>query len=142
MGNLKEDLIQANTNPIKMASFITKTVNNGFRQKVLNLLLTNDRLSVNELCDKLNTEQSVMSQHLAILRKAGLVNTERDGKRIFYSVNESYLQDTINTILQLSREVVKQQCVIFVHTNCTKMFKAHLHKLPTTNLKFTFAPSL
>jgi DNA-binding transcriptional ArsR family regulator len=107
MGNLKEDLIQANTNPIKMASFITKTVNNGFRQKVLNLLLTNDRLSVNELCDKLNTEQSVMSQHLAILRKAGLVNTERDGKRIFYSVNELYLQDTINTILQLSREVVK-----------------------------------
>ena len=32
-------------------------------------------------------EQSVASQHLAILRKAGIVNTERDGKFIFYTVN-------------------------------------------------------
>jgi DNA-binding transcriptional ArsR family regulator len=107
MNSLKVDLIQANTNPIKMANFITKTVNNSFRQKVLNLLLSDDRLSVNELCDKLKTEQSVMSQHLAILRKAGLVNTEREGKRIFYSVNQDYLQDTINTILHLTREVAK-----------------------------------
>lgn len=107
MNSLKVDLIQANTNPIKMANFITKTVNNGFRQKVLNLLLSDDRLSVNELCDKLKTEQSVMSQHLAILRKAGLVNTEREGKRIFYSVNEDYLQDTIKHKCQSWMEIIR-----------------------------------
>jgi DNA-binding transcriptional ArsR family regulator len=36
---------------------------------------------------RLRLEQSVASQHLAILRKAGIVNTERDGKFIFYTVN-------------------------------------------------------
>jgi len=35
----------------------------------------------------MNIEQSVASQHLAILRKAQIVLTERDGKRIFYSIN-------------------------------------------------------
>ena len=36
---------------------------------------------------KLRLEQSVASQHLAVLRKAGFVTTTRDGKFIYYSVN-------------------------------------------------------
>lgn len=41
---------------------------------------------------KLELEQSQTSQHLAVLRKAGLVKTRRDGKFIFYSVNDEVLQ--------------------------------------------------
>ncbi len=100
----RENLIRNNIHIIKTASFITKTVNNSFRQQILNLLLAAEKISVNELCEKLDTEQSVMSQHLAILRKAGLVNTEREGKRIFYSVNETHLQDTLSCIIKLGNK--------------------------------------
>jgi DNA-binding transcriptional ArsR family regulator len=101
----KESFIKSNTAPIKTASFITKSVNNAFRQKILNLLLLNGSLAVNELCERLDTEQSVMSQHLAILRKARLVNTERDGKRVLYSANERQLQEVIDCLLYLNRLV-------------------------------------
>jgi len=34
---------------------------------------------------KMRLEQSVASQHLAILRRAGLVSTTRNGKFIYYT---------------------------------------------------------
>ena len=37
-------------------------------------------------------EQSVASQHLAILRKAGVVSSVREGKFIFYSLNKNQLE--------------------------------------------------
>ena len=51
------------------------------------------RITVTELYVKLRLEQSVASQHLAILRKAGFVKTVRDGKFIFYSVNTDRLKE-------------------------------------------------
>lgn len=99
----KELIFKASATPIKTANFIAKSVNNPFRQKILALLLSTRSLAVNELCEKLDSEQSVMSQHLAILRKAGLVNSERRGKRILYSANEKQLQEVIDCLLYLNR---------------------------------------
>jgi DNA-binding transcriptional ArsR family regulator len=45
------------------------------------------RVTVTDLYIQLRLEQSVASQHLAVLRKAGFVKTTRDGKFIYYSVN-------------------------------------------------------
>ena len=41
---------------------------------------------------KLRIEQSVASQHLAVLRRAKLVNAEREGKKIFYQFNYNNLE--------------------------------------------------
>lgn len=101
--NEKELLFKASATPIKTANFIAKSVNNPFRQKILALLLSSGKLAVNELCEKLSSEQSVMSQHLTILKKAGLVNFERNGKRILYSANEKQLQEVIDCLLYLNR---------------------------------------
>ena len=57
------------------------------RQQILQLIHKNGRMIVTELYHKLKIEQSVASQQLAILRSQRFVNTERQGKFIFYSVN-------------------------------------------------------
>lgn len=101
----KEPLFKTNITHIKTAAFITKSVNNAFRQKILNLLLSEGNLAVNELCEKLKSDQSVMSQHLAILRKAKLVEFERDGKCVRYSVNHKQVQEVIDCLLHLNRLV-------------------------------------
>ena len=56
-------------------------------------ILQQGRITVTEIYVKLRLEQSVASQHLAILRKAGFVNTDRDGKFIYYSVNTNRLEE-------------------------------------------------
>jgi DNA-binding transcriptional ArsR family regulator len=57
------------------------------------LLDEHQKMTVTEIYVKLRLEQSVASQHLAILRRAGIVSTSRDGKFIFYSVNYNRLAE-------------------------------------------------
>jgi DNA-binding transcriptional ArsR family regulator len=49
---------------------------------------------------KLKIEQSVASQHLAILRNANIVVTEREGKFIYYTINKQRLAE-IGEIIKL-----------------------------------------
>jgi DNA-binding transcriptional ArsR family regulator len=90
---LKIDVIQ-----LKKASLILRAINHKLRQQILKLVHQNGKMTVTEIYVKLRLEQSVASQHLAILRKAGFVNTLRDGKFIFYSVNHSRL-DQVHQIV-------------------------------------------
>jgi len=85
---LKVDLLN-----VKKASLILRAINHKLRQQILKLISEQGRITVTELYVKLRLEQSVASQHLAILRKAGFVKTERDGKFIYYSVNNTRLDD-------------------------------------------------
>lgn len=78
---------------VKKAALILRAVNHRLRQQILKLIDEHSKITVTELYMKLRLEQSVASQHLAVLRKAGFVTTVRDGKFIYYSVNASRLQE-------------------------------------------------
>lgn len=77
---------------LKRASLVFRAVNHKLRQQILQLIHQKGRMVVTDIYVKLRLEQSVASQQLAILRKEGLVLTERDGKFIFYSVNYERLK--------------------------------------------------
>ncbi len=85
---LKVDLLN-----VKKAALVLRAVNHKLRQQILKQIDEQGRMTVTELYVKLRLEQSVASQHLAILRKAGFVNTDRDGKFIYYSVNANRLKE-------------------------------------------------
>jgi DNA-binding transcriptional ArsR family regulator len=76
---------------IKKAAIILRAVNHKLRQQILKQIDEQGKMTVTQLYQKLLLEQSVASQHLAILRKAGLVKTTRHGKFIYYSVNAERL---------------------------------------------------
>jgi DNA-binding transcriptional ArsR family regulator len=61
------------------------------------------KITVTEIYVRLRLEQSVASQHLAILRKAGIVNTERDGKFIYYLINHK----RVDELTKLVNDMVK-----------------------------------
>jgi DNA-binding transcriptional ArsR family regulator len=86
--DLKIDLLQ-----LKKAALVLRAINHKLRQQILKLIHQKEKITVTEIYVKLRLEQSVASQHLAILRKAGFVITERDGKFIYYSVNNQRLQE-------------------------------------------------
>ena len=72
---------------LKKAALVLRAMNHKLRQQMIKMLDENQRLTVTEIYVKLRLEQSVASQHLAILRRAGIVITQRDGKFIYYTVN-------------------------------------------------------
>ena len=58
------------------------------RQKIMQLCCC-QWLSVNEIVEQLNVTQPTVSHHLAVLRKAGLVNVREEGKQTFYALNQA-----------------------------------------------------
>lgn len=94
--SLKVDFIQT-----KKTAAILRALNHKLRQQIVKLLDESDQMTVTEIYVKLRIEQSVASQHLAILRRANIVNTTRDGKYIFYTVNYDRISEITNFIKQL-----------------------------------------
>ncbi|HEX6334981.1 MAG TPA: metalloregulator ArsR/SmtB family transcription factor [Flavisolibacter sp.] len=89
---MQMDTLDLKTLELKKASLIFRAINHKLRQQMVKLIHEQGRMTVTQIYIKLRLEQSVASQHLAILRKAGLVCTERDGKFIFYSLNYDRLK--------------------------------------------------
>ena len=81
--------VEVDMKKVKNVAMAMRAINHGLRQTIIRLLDEQKRLTVTEIYKKLNLEQSVASQHLAILRRAGFVKTEREGKFIFYCTNRS-----------------------------------------------------
>ena len=67
------------------ASALTRTLGHKGRLMVLCQLASSEK-SVGELSDSLGIPQSPLSQHLARMRKEGLVKTRREAQTIFYSL--------------------------------------------------------
>lgn len=84
---------------IKKSALVLRALNHKLRQQIIKTIHESKKLTVTQLYVKLRLEQSVASQHLAILRKAGIVNTERDGKFIYYTINFQRIE-SINTFVR------------------------------------------
>lgn len=84
---------------LKKAALVLRALNHKLRQQLLKLIEDEKKITVTEIYVRLRLEQSVASQHLAILRKAGIVNTDRDGKFIFYTINYKRI-DEINKFVK------------------------------------------
>ncbi|MES1214657.1 MAG: metalloregulator ArsR/SmtB family transcription factor [Bacteroidota bacterium] len=91
-------ILKVDLHNLKKAALVLRAINHKLRQQILKLIDEHGRVTVTELYVKMRLEQSVASQHLAILRKAGFVKTVRDGKFIYYSVNIDRM-DEVNQFL-------------------------------------------
>lgn len=88
---------------LRKSVLVLRAVNHKLRQEIIRLLNQEGRLTVTEIYVRLRLEQSVASQHLALLRRAGVVVTTREGKYIYYAVDHERLEE-INRLLH---ELVK-----------------------------------
>ena len=62
------------------------------RQKIMSLCCCK-WLSVGEIVEALHVSQPTVSHHLSILRSAGLVDSRREGKQVFYSLDQKKIAD-------------------------------------------------
>ncbi len=82
---------------------VARTLGNGHRLELLELLAQGER-SVERLADLSGLAIANASQHLQNLRRAGLVTTRREGKRIFYRLSD----ETVVSLLGSLRKVAER----------------------------------
>lgn len=80
--------VQSATTPrrnFEAAEKIIRAIDSQLRMKILYLLHDQPRC-VHELVDVLGSSQPLISQHLKVLRTAGLVESTRNGREMYYSL--------------------------------------------------------
>lgn len=89
--NTNEDQSVLNTSEaekLERIAYILKTVAHPLRLGIIHLLEQYPRLSVSEICHKLDAEQSLVSHHLQNMRLKGLLSSKRDGRKVLYTLKE------------------------------------------------------
>jgi DNA-binding transcriptional ArsR family regulator len=97
-----EENIKLDYAELRKAVLVLRAINHKLRQRIIDLLDESDNMTVTDIYIKLRLEQSVASQHLAILRRAGVVTTQRQGKFINYSLDRDRLAQIASLIDELA----------------------------------------
>lgn len=84
---------------------LLRAVNHNIRKDIIRLLAAQETLSVTDIYLRLRIDQSVASQHLAILRRAHVVVPTRQGKSILYALNEQALAQIGELIEMVNKPV-------------------------------------
>jgi DNA-binding transcriptional ArsR family regulator len=79
------------------ASALLKALANRHRLIIICQLVEKER-SVGDLADLLQVRDSTVSQHLALLRKDGLVSARRDGQTIWYSIASGPARELVQAL--------------------------------------------
>lgn len=86
------------TEKLETVAYILKTIAHPLRIGVVDLLSKNDEQSVNEICAKLGSEQSLTSHHLQNMKLKGILGSRREGKNIFYHLKIREVTKVISCI--------------------------------------------
>jgi ArsR family transcriptional regulator len=70
-------------------------------------VLRDGEFGVNELCERLNVEQSTVSQQLAVLRGRNIVVGRKEGLNVYYSVRDTM----VFKLLDVAKQIFNNQLI-------------------------------
>ena len=76
------------------------------RQRILLTFEPGERLNVGQIADVSTLARSTVSHHLKVLREAGVLRHERQGKEIYFWIDKPYLNDSLQAVLSYLRDEV------------------------------------
>ena len=82
------------TNYEKVA-FVLKTIGHPVRLQIIEHISKNKQMSVNQICETLGLEQSLISHHLSNMKLKGILDCTKDGKNRYYHLA---LNEVLNVI--------------------------------------------
>lgn len=83
---------------LEMSSEVLRALAHPLRMRILAFIDKYGAVNVNKIYNTLQLEQSITSQHLRILRLAGLVETTRQGKYVVYEIAYDKIGDAITAV--------------------------------------------
>ena len=75
------------------------------RFEILELWQKNKELCVNDLVEKLQKGQPLVSHHLKTLKKCGIVKSRDEGKKAMYTISSNQLSELITKVKKTSKEI-------------------------------------
>lgn len=86
------------TEKMEQVAFILKATAHPTRIAIVQLLAGQQSLSVTDISEKLNVEQSLLSHHLSGMKLKGILSSHREGKNIYYALKMREVIDVIQCL--------------------------------------------
>lgn len=80
-----------------------KALSDPTRREILNLLKAGP-MAAGEILEHFPITGASLSHHLSLLKNAGLIDDEKKGKYIFYTLNTTVLDDILNWMMSLKEK--------------------------------------
>ncbi len=84
---------------------LLKCICDDTRFEILDMLQKNKELCVNDFVDKIKKDQPLISHHLKILKKCGIVKSRDEGKKSMYRISNQQLSELISDITKTSKKI-------------------------------------
>ena len=90
---------------------VLNVISEDVRFRILALIASKGELTAKEILSEFDFTQPTLSHHMACLTEAGLVNAERKGRFVIYSVNNEtidYVISGISSLKSVSKKTLKE----------------------------------
>lgn len=77
---------------------LMRALSHPLRMLILEFIDEQEVTNVNKIYKALNIEQSITSQHLRVLKNAGIVSAEKEGKYVFYRINYPVIHKAVESV--------------------------------------------
>ena len=91
-------------------SVFFKTLSEPVRVQVLKFLLVNGRSDIGTIAEQMPQDRSVISRHLNLMHKAGILTCEKETRHIYYDINAQLFLDKVVGITDKLRTCIGVCC--------------------------------
>src|ERR1700755_304388 len=74
------------------------------RQRILLTFEKGERLNVGQIVEVATLSRSAVSHHLKLLKESGVLDSEKQGKEVYYCTNKPFLEQSLHAVLGYIRE--------------------------------------
>ncbi|MBS4062228.1 MAG: winged helix-turn-helix transcriptional regulator [Bacteroidetes bacterium] len=96
--DVEMDNVELNAKKLEQLASRLKAIAHPVRIAIIEMLSNDSRLSVTEIYQLLDIEQAAASHHLNIMKNKGILESRREGKKIFYSLQNESLSEIIQCV--------------------------------------------
>jgi len=95
---MKETKVVFNNEKLQYSSELMRALAHPLRLKILEYIDSQGEINVNKIYHTLKIEQSITSQHLKILKLAGVLNVVKEGKFMRYSIEYPVVEKAMKAV--------------------------------------------
>ena len=89
---------------------VFKALGDPTRLKIISLMTSSKNLCVNVVAEKTGMSQPAISQHLKILKNAGILDAQKIGSHVHYSINKKKVAEYKDYFNNLFQEKPEHNC--------------------------------
>src|SRR5690349_3242251 len=101
---MKRNYLQAIPKEWRIISRAFTALGDEHRQRILLTFEPGERLNVGQIVEVSTLSRSAVSHHLKLLRESGVLQSEKQGKEVYFWINKPFLEQSLHAVLGYIRE--------------------------------------